>query len=101
MVIKPQMPTSTLTAVLALLQPYVPDVSPKTLVSAIREYEPNREEKAVVEKPLTRKEAAEILSVSTATISNYIKSGYLKSVQMGRLVRIAPASVRQILDVKA
>ena len=86
-----------LTAVTAMLQPYVPDLSPKSLVQALEAEGSGPALKA--DKPLTRREAATLLSVSLNTINRYMNAGLIRRIQMGkRLVRIDAKSVRELME---
>ena len=88
---------AVLAAATGMLQPFVPELSPKNLVAALREHTEKREIASA--RPLTRQQAAELLSVCVGTIDRYIKSGMLRRVPVGpRLVRIDPQSVRALLD---
>lgn len=87
-----------LTAATGMLQAYVPELNPKNLVAAIKLFETDTTPTVVAEKPLTRQEAAKLLSVSLNSVTRYMKDGLLKRIQIGkRLVRIDPASVRNLL----
>ena len=67
-----------LTAAVALLRPFAPDLSPERLQSALKQYDEPAPTKAGLhesERPLTRRQAAEYLGVSLATINRYVKAG--------------------------
>lgn len=89
---------AALAAATAALQPYIPELSPSSLVDALKRYKPDVPATAAAPvKPMTRQEAAEFLNVSVGTIVNYMKEGRLKATRMGkRLVRIDPASVEAL-----
>ncbi|MBQ9502597.1 MAG: helix-turn-helix domain-containing protein [Lentisphaeria bacterium] len=88
---------SVLAAATGLLQPYVPELSPQSLVAALKVYETGQAA-VIAEKPLTRQEAAKLLAVSVNTVDRYIRHGLLAAVNMGpRLVRIDPQSVEALL----
>lgn len=96
-------PPAILTAATSMLQAYVPDLTPKSLVAALKNYgadsnvsRPMRQE---IEKPYTRAEVCELLGLSFPTLNRYIKSGRLRKITMTqRAVRIDPASVREFLQ---
>jgi hypothetical protein len=94
-------PSNTIPAVVLrtaanVLQPYLPGISPEALLDAIHAVRNAAPEKT--EKPLTRRECAEILSVSVNSVNRYIQAGYLKAVKISpRLVRISPESVRSLM----
>ena len=99
--IRNQITPSVLAAATGLLQPYIPELSPQGLVSALKAYQGGAPA-APMEKFLTRKEVAELLSVSMNTLDRYIRQGILTSVNVGpRVVRIDPASVRALLEGRA
>ena len=88
-----------LDAAVRVLQPDVPDLTPAALSAALREFP--RTKNALPEKTLTRREAADVLHVSMATINRMLKAGKLKAARVNvRSVRIDPASVRGILGGK-
>ena len=82
-------------AAVALLSPYVPEISPQGLVQALSDYGTKA---ATIEKPLTRKEAAEILGVSLPTINRLLNTGTLRRIRItSASVKVDPASVRALL----
>lgn len=88
-------------AATAMLSPYVPEISPTGLIAALKEYNV-KESKAAEEKPYTRAEVANLLGLSTQTINRMLNRGTLKRIHVGlRAVRIAPESVRAILEGNA
>ncbi len=87
-----------LTAATGMLQPFIPELSPESLVAALKNHETLKQDKFLAEKPLTRQQAAALLSVSLPTLDRYLKTGLLKFIKLGpRAVRIDPASVRELL----
>lgn len=87
-----------LSAATALLQPYAPELSPRSLVKALQSYD-GEANPARLDKPMTRHEAATLLSVSLNSINRYMKEGRLKRLQISkRLVRIDPVSVQALLN---
>lgn len=102
MQIKNSVPSAILTAATAMLQPYVPDLTPKSLVMAIKDLNaggipqvaPN-----APEKPYTRAEVCNLLGISLPTLNRYIKCGMLRKITLSlHTVRIDPASVRNLLE---
>ena len=97
-------PPAILTAATSMLQAYVPDLTPKSLVAALKNYgADNRASRPAmrqeIEKPYTRAEVCELLGLSFPTLNRYIKSGRLRKICMTqRAVRIDPASVREFLQ---
>lgn len=89
-------PAVVLATAANVLQPYLPGLSPEILLDAIQTVRTEKFGKA--EKPLTRRECAEMLSVSVNSVNRYIRAGHLKAVKISpRLVRITPESVRALM----
>ena len=98
MQIRQRVTPAVLAAATGLLQPFVPELSPQSLVAALRGHEPG-DRHMQTEKQLTRRQAAALLGVSIPTVDRYMRDGILRRVKIGkRLVRIDPASVRALLD---
>lgn len=88
-----------LAAATGMLQPFVPELTPQGLLSALKSHEAGQPAAATADKPLTRKEAAALLSVSLNSVNRYMNTGLLRRVKIGpRVVRIDPASVRELLN---
>lgn len=89
-------------AATAMLSPYVPEISPQSLIAALRAYKIGESLKNKQEKPYTRKEVADLLGLSVQTVYRMMKTGRLRRIQVGlRAVRIDPASVKVLLDGSA
>ncbi len=89
-------PTVVLKTAVNVLQPYLPGLSPEILLDVLHSAKTGKPSQT--EKPLTRRECAEMLSVSVNSVNRYVKSGRLKAVNISpRLVRIDPESVRNLL----
>ena len=92
------LPEEIATAAVSLLRPYAPELTATGLVEALTHSEPPPAE-PTFRKPLTRREAAEILQVSVNSINRYIRSGLLKAHRVGqRLIRIDPRSLEELLQ---
>lgn len=94
--------TTTLTAAASVLATADPAITPAVLREALKAYKP---EGATIEQPkhrlLTRREAADRLSVSLQSINRYLRDGILRRVKVGpRLVRIDPASIEGLLQMQ-
>ena len=88
-------------AAAGMLQPYCPELSPQSLLAAIREY--GSFEKAIAPNPpkrlLTRKEAALLLGISLPTLNRMCNAGTLRRIYVTKgTVKIDPASVDAILN---
>ncbi len=94
---------AVITAATSLLQPYCPDLTPRSLISALKEWtaEPDHKKKITpsIEKPMTRFEVAELLGVSLPTINRMMNDGRLQKIKLTEhgTARISPASVRAFL----
>lgn len=99
MQIKQRITPAILTAATGMLQPFIPELTPQGLLAALKNHDAGQPAAVTVaEKPLTRKEAAALLSVSLNSINRYMNTGILRRVRIGaRIVRIDPASVRDLL----
>ena len=99
MQIRQKITPAVLAAATGMLQPFIPELSPQNLVAALKTYNSGEAAEEPAEKPLTRQEAAKLLSVSLNSITRYMNSGILRRISMGpRLVRIDPQSVRNLLE---
>ena len=99
MMIKPTVSPQVISAATSMLQAYIPDLSPKALIGALRAYEPGKAPGNDEPRPLTRQEAAALLSVSVNSINTYLNKGILRRIKLtNRAVRVCPASVRELLS---
>ena len=99
MEIKQKITPQIIAAATGLLQPFIPDLSPQLLVSALKESSATRAKPETDERPLTRQEAAYMLKCSKNTISRYLTTGKLRRIALTeRSCRIDPASVRALLS---
>ena len=86
-----------LNATVALLQPSCPDITPTLLVSALKQFDPE----CTGSRPapmLTRREAANILSISLPTLDRMIASGELPRIKRKRVLRIPADAVYAIAE---
>ena len=103
MTINKNLSTETLNAATAVLSPYVLGLSAAELLKAIESYNEEGEASASKQnsrpqKPYTRKEAAEMLSVSVPTIDRYMADGRLTRVRYSaRAIRISAESVHKLM----
>lgn len=100
MQIKSSLNPDAISGAVGLLQRHVPDLTPKTLVAAIRGFDEEHDgrQKPTIEKPLSRKQVAELLGVSLVTVDKFIRNGELHAVKIGRHVRIDVESMRQFME---
>lgn len=88
---------SFVSAATQLLQNHYPWLSCQQLGEWL-EQKPTKE--SVLEKPMTRQEAARLLSVSLSSIDRYLTKGILTRIKIrgSRLVRIDGGSVKRLLN---
>ena len=100
MQIKQTITPAILAAATGMLQPFIPELSPQSLVDALRNFGPGDHSATTIpEKPLTRQDAAVLLSCSLNSVTRYMNAGLLRRVKIGtRTVRIDPKSVRNLLE---
>lgn len=97
MKIDSKIPTSVIQAAAAMFSPYIPEINPQNLIQALRDFSSGKG--GDIEKPLTRKEAAEILSISLPTVNRLLNRGILRRIRVSRqCVRIDPASVKNLIN---
>ena len=89
-----------LTAATCLLKPGCPNLTEAALRDALEKIEhPIMDISVPRKKPITRKEAAQLLSVSLNTLNRYVNSGLLRKIKVGpRHVLIDPDSITAILQ---
>ena len=86
-----------LAGAVAMLQRHVPDLTPTSLVNALTNYGEEVKRPAPMGKPLTRREAAELLSLSLVSLDKLIKAGRLHASRIGRRVLIDAEAIRNIM----
>ena len=93
---------STLAAVTTLLQPHCPDLSPTTLVKALKSYQATAtttEANNAISRPMTRKEVAELIGCSLQSVNRYMNDGKLQRIVLSpKSVRIDRQSVLDFLS---
>ncbi len=97
MEIRQRITPAVIQAATGLLAPFIPEISPQTLIKALSDYDTG--EKSAFVKPLTRREAAAILGISMPTINRLLNAGTLRRIYItGRAVRVDPDSVKALLS---
>ena len=90
-------PPAILTAVVGLLLPFIPTITPTELEDALKHL--GKPKKPEIEKPLTRKQAAALLGISMPTLYRWQKDGKIRFAKVSKkCVRISPASIRELLE---
>ena len=98
---KHTVPEHIVSTAVSVLQPYCPDLSPAGLIEALKRIDQPPRPVAPPRKPLTRRQVAEILQISIASINRRIKDGTLRAFKISpRLVRIDPASVEALMQAE-
>ncbi len=103
MKVKSQITPQIIAGAVTLLQPYIPELSPSSLVEALQTFGENsgrRHSKNVVIPPkgITPREAADILGCDVVTVRNYLRAGRLKGGKVGpRKWEVDPESVVALL----
>ena len=90
-------PAPIATAAVAVLLPYYPGLSPESLIDALKNH--NAAPKTPKTKPLTRRQVAELLQISIASVNRRMKDGTLRAFKVGkRAVRVDAASVEALMQ---
>ena len=87
-----QIPENIIDGVAAMLAPYCPGLTTERLQMAVS-YKPEEKE---IEKLLTRKEVAEILTVSLPTVDRCLRDGVLPKRRIRGAVRIPASAVASL-----
>ena len=99
MQIRQKITPAVIAAATAMLQQYIPELSPESLIAALKNHDPGKVSTVIAERPMTRQEAAALLAVSLNSVIRYMNVGLLKRIHIGgRTVRIDPQSVRDLLN---
>lgn len=99
MIVQNRISPVVLKAATDLLSPFVPELSPRALVDALKSHNSAIAPSASFAKPLSRKEAACLLGVSLPTINRLLNRGDLKRIRVTPgVVRIDAASVHTLLN---
>ena len=93
-------PPEITSAAATMLSPYFSGLSPGALLQALETYNPNAtsDKDSRPKKPLSRREAANMLGVSIQSVDRYLAAGRLTRVQYSpRAVRISAESVYALM----
>ena len=93
-------PAAIASAAVNLLLPYHPGLSPESLIDALKNLNAvTKTPKTPKAKPMTRRQVAELLQISIASVNRRMKDGTLRAFKVGkRAVRIDPASVEALMQ---
>ena len=90
-------PVAIASAAVAVLSPYCPGLTPADLIEALKNLSATPKKSKM--KPLTRRQVAEILQISMASVNRRMKDGTLRAYKISpRLVRIDPTSVEALMQ---
>jgi hypothetical protein len=98
---KLHVPAEIVTAAAAMLSTCIPGLTPATLQTALEKLNTTNatsDKDLRPLKPLTRKEAAEMLGVSVSSMDRYLRKGLLTPVRYSaRAIRISAESVYNLM----
>ena len=87
-----------ISAAVNMLSPYVPELTPTNLISALKEHQATQTTAPKLEKPLTRQQVADFLGISLVTVTRYLNTGKLRRIKLtDRNVRIDAESFRKLI----
>lgn len=97
--VKDNIPPAIIGAATSMLQEFIPELSPVTLVNALRLYGNQSSPNPTRSEYLTRADAAKILRISLPTLDRYIASGLLERSKLSpRNCRIKAEAVYNLLE---
>lgn len=103
MKVKDQIPPSIITAAVAMLQAFVPELTPTRLIAALEAYDSEGNEQAEhnarPRQPFTLQEACQLLTISRPTIYRMKQRGEIKLLKIGNSTRISAEEVDRILGI--
>ena len=95
-----QPPLEIVSAAASMLAPYIPGLTPATLLEALEELKlgMRSDKDTCPQKPYTRKSAADKLGVSVPTVDRYLAAGRRTRVRYSaRAIRISAESVHNLM----
>ena len=102
MKVKDQIPQSIITAAVAMLQTFIPELSPTRLIAALQAYDSEGKEQvehnARPRQPFTITEACQLLSLSRPTIYRMNRRGEIKLLKIGNSTRISADEIDKLLN---
>ena len=96
--VKNQISPAIINAAVAMLTPYIPDLTPTNLISALQGYEGTKvslDDRP--QKPYTVAEAMKLLSVSKPTIYRMFEDRTLRKIKVRGTTRIPAEDVNRLL----
>lgn len=101
MKVKDSLNTAIVSAAVAMLQSFIPELTPVRLIAALKQYDfegyEQTEHNARPRQPYTLKEACQLLQISRPTIYRMAKRGELTLTKIGCSTRICAEEVDRLL----
>ena len=102
--IKNQINQSIITAAVAMLNPFIPELSATRLIAALQAYDCEGKEQDAVNarprQPYTVDEVCKLFRVSRPSIYRMAKEGKLRLIKIGRSTRIPAEEVDALLNAE-
>ena len=96
--------SSIITAVVAMLSPFIPELSPTRLIAALQTYDSERKEQDAVnarpQQPYTVAEVCKLFRISKPTVYRMAERGELTLLKIGSSTRIPVDSVDRLLNAE-
>lgn len=104
MKIKDKINPSIITAAVAMLSPFMPELSPTRLIAALQAYDSERKEQDAVNarprQPYTVAEVCKLFRISKPTVYRMAERGELPLVKIGSSTRILAEDVDRLLNLE-
>jgi excisionase family DNA binding protein len=104
MKIKNQINQSIITAAVAMLSPFIPDLSPTRLIAALQTYDSEGKEQDILNarprQPYTVAEVCKLFRISKPTVYSLAEKGDLTLLKIGRSTRIPADEVDALLNTR-
>ena len=93
-------PKSVMIAAVAVLSPFIKDITATNLITALQEYEDDKKTESTTstKRPYKISEVMEILQLTKPSIYKLIRSGELVRIKIGSAARITAASVAKLIN---
>ena len=104
MKIKNSIPEAIITASVAMLTPFIPDISPTRLIAALQTYDSEKKEQDVVNarprQPYTIAEVCKLFRISKPTVYRMAERKELTLLKIGNSTRVSVESVDRLLNAE-
>ena len=97
MKVKNQINSAIISAVVAMLNPFVTDLTPANLIAALQKYDSSAATDERPQKPYTVSEAARLLKVSRPTLYRLFEDGILTKLKIRNATRIPASEVNRLM----